>query len=722
MKQKTRSFATRYVLAFGILMLIADVILGVVILRQSESTLRGLINSNMVDVVETAAGIVDGDVLGALTPEDVDGEAFRDIEHKLTVFQNHEDIVYIYAVKQAGDGRYVFTVDPDPSDPGVFGEEIVVTDALVQAGKGVATVDSHPTADRWGHYYSAFSPVIDSKGNVAGIIGVDFDADWYDGIIRQHVVSIAVVTVLSVLIGGLIVFIITHNVRKRFMVLDAELSKLSSAVDRLMADAGAAPEKPEPGEGEADVDEIGKLANKIQALQKDMAAYDRYQKDQYFNDAVTGIPNLNFVQQFADEKTSRLWASQATPAVIYFDIRSMVSYNTEYGHSRGDELLRLTAQAIAAAFPEALVGRGEGDHFIVVDAYSDEIGEKAVHIDETVKRTAYGRTTGVQCAIVKLEPCMKAVEGVERARSTLKKIGDDLNVVYRLYNQEEDRDYQTGRYIVQHFDEAIQNGWIKVFYHPILRASTRKITIAEALARWVDPARGTISPGQFIPALSRYHLLHKLDLYMVEQICREYHERAAAGLPLIPVSVNFSAQDFDYVNVVDALNQTLEQYGVPRESIIVEITEQDLAQATDHFREQLRRIRESGYRLWLDDFGSGYSSLNVFSQFHIDRIKFDMDLVRHLDDNGGANRIIMKSIVDMCRQMGIHTLAEGIETEAQYQFLRDIDCEMVQGFYFFRPEPLEAAIRKKQDTGVVMPSETAEERMEICGRAAEEEG
>ena len=256
----------------------------------------------------------------------------------------------------------------------------------------------------------------------------------------------------------------------------------------------------------------------------------------------------------------------------------------------------------------------------------------------------------------------------------------------------------------------MQSGWVRVYYQPILRTGTEKITILEALARWVDPVRGVISPGQFIPVLSRYHLLHKLDLYMVEQICREFRIREEKGLPTIPVSVNFSAQDFDYVNVADALNRTLEEYGLPRSSIIVEITEQDLAQATGHFREQLRKIRESGYRLWLDDFGSGYSSLNVFSQYHVDRIKFDMDLVRHLDDNDGANRIIMRSIVDMCRRMGIHTLAEGIETQEQYRFLREIDCEMVQGFYFFRPEPLETAIANITATGPILPIESQKER------------
>ena len=407
-----------------------------------------------------------------------------------------------------------------------------------------------------------------------------------------------------------------------------------------------------------------------------------------------------FVRQFADERVNMLRTSQAQPAMFYFDIRSMVSYNTEYGYTKGDDLLRLTAHALCAAFPGALVSRGEGDHFIVIDKYDERIDQKVRQINETIKKEAYGRSTGIQCAVVMMDN-MTAAEGAQYARNTLKKIGDDLNVVCRHYSPEDDSENQISQYIIQHFDEAMQNGWIRVFYQPILETSTKKIANLEALARWIDPVRGVISPGQFIPVLSRYHLLHRLDLYMVEQICREFRLREEGGLSEIPVSVNFSARDFDYADIAGVLNRAAAQYDVPENMIIVEITEQDLALATDSFREQLLRIHESGYRLWLDDFGSGYSSLNVFGQYHIDRIKFDMELVRHLDDSSGANRIIMESITEMCRRMGIHTLAEGIETEEQYQFLRGIGCEMVQGFLFFRPEPLEkiiSVIRKASET------------------------
>lgn len=444
--------------------------------------------------------------------------------------------------------------------------------------------------------------------------------------------------------------------------------------------------------------------------------YTLFQKDLFYHDSVTGILNLNYAKQFADEKINSLWEAGTTPAVLLFDIRTMASYNVEYGYTKGDELLKLTAEAIKKEFPEALVCRGEADHFILIDRYSEEMGERILRVNGEIRQSAYGRTPGIQCAIVKMMSGMKAVEGIDRARTTLKEIGDDLNVIYSVYSHRDDDDYWTARYIIQNFEDALRNEWIRVFYQPILRTRTEKMTILEALARWNDPIRGMITPGQFIPVLSRYHLLHKLDLYMVEQICREFQVREDAGLPIIPVSVNFSAQDFDYVDVVGELNRTLEKYGLDRDNIIVEITEQDLAQATEHFKKQIQRIHDNGYSLWIDDFGSGYSSLNVFSQYPIDRVKFDMDLVRHLDDNHGANRIIMKYMVEMCREMGVHTLAEGVETKEQYDFLSDIDCAMVQGFYMYKPEPVEMAIFKIQNVGSTVPVETKLERGEICDR------
>ena len=122
----------------------------------------------------------------------------------------------------------------------------------------------------------------------------------------------------------------------------------------------------------------------------------------------------------------------------------------------------------------------------------------------------------------------------------------------------------------------------------------------------------------------------------------------------------------------------------------------DVAKGAEGFRFQLERIRENGHRLWIDDFGSGYSSLNVLNQYHVDRIKVDMDIIRHMDDNNGANRKILKALVGVCYELSMHTLSEGVETKEQQEFLSEIGCGMLQGFYFYKPMPLEALLEKKQ--------------------------
>ncbi|MGX8705830.1 MAG: EAL domain-containing protein [bacterium] len=441
-------------------------------------------------------------------------------------------------------------------------------------------------------------------------------------------------------------------------------------------------------------------------------SYALLQKDRFYTDPITGLPNINFMHEFANDRVEKLRARGATPVMLYSDINGLRSYNSQYGYGQGDELLLVVSETLCEVLNDALVARGADDHFIAIAEYrgAEWLAGRIRLINETIQSRAFGKTRGVRVGVCVFSPDMVAAEAVDRARHALKQIGTDLNVSHYFYTQASEDSYWEQRYILETFDAALKNNWIKVYYQGIMRLKTGKAAAMEALARWIDPVRGLISPGQFIPVLEKYHLLHKLDIYMVEALCREMELRQAAGLPMIPVTVNFSAQDFDYIDVVETLNQTLDRYGVSRDRIIIEITEQDLATANDQFRRQLRAIRESGYQLWLDDFGSGYSSLNVLSQYEIDLVKFDMELLRHLDDRNGANRHIMRAMVSLCRQLGIRTLSEGMETEDQLDFLQEIDCQLAQGFYYYRPQPLDDVLFRVRNRGAFINCETPEER------------
>ena len=448
--------------------------------------------------------------------------------------------------------------------------------------------------------------------------------------------------------------------------------------------------------------------------------YGLFQRDRFYTDPLTGLPNINYLHEFSNDRAQVIRSEGKMPVVIYSDVISMQSYNNQYGFREGDALLKQIAETLKAQFPHALVVRGADDHFILVDALDDDrdaLPNRLERINAAIRRAAHGNTSGIRSGICELRENTDVSEGIDHARHALKRIDNDMTRSFAYFSPEADAQYWKQRYIIENFDRALQNGWIHVYYQGIIRVETGKIAAFEALARWADPARGTISPGDFIPVLQRYHQLYKLDLYMLEQVCREIPQRLESGLPLVPVSVNFSRQDFDHVDVVDTMNALYERYGlskyVGREYFIVEITEQDVAVGTERFRDQLTRIRENGYRLWLDDFGSGYSAINMFSQFQFDLIKYDMDLLRHLDDNGGANRLILKELVYVAKKLGLHTLTEGLEDAEQLKFIREIGCELVQGFYFARPEPLDEILFRIRGGDKTKPCETPEERREF---------
>ncbi|WP_022766737.1 EAL domain-containing protein [Butyrivibrio sp. XPD2006] len=447
--------------------------------------------------------------------------------------------------------------------------------------------------------------------------------------------------------------------------------------------------------------------------------YKLFQKDEFYFDSLTSLPNINYVNKNGDSKIQEITARGKIPVVLYLDIDSMQSYNRRYGFEKGDDLLILVANILMEEFTHGIVVRIVSDHFAVIDEYSGEedIISKIEDINSKIKIRAYGTTTGLNIGVYVGNEGVSYTEALDHAIRANKLVGEDLNKFYRFYTAEDDTLYNHQRYIVENFDKAMEEGWIKVFYQCFLRIESGNGMGFEALARWVDPVYGMVRPDDFIPALDKYHLTHEMDLYMFETVCKEVKIRYDEGLPLLPVSINFSRQDFDYIDVVGELNRiydeyNIDQYGIDKSYFIIEITEQGLATATDAFYEQLAKIRESGYKLWVDDFGSGYSSLNVFSNFDIDLIKFDMNLLMNMDARNGANKVIIKGMIDIAHKLGIHTLCEGMETEEQRQFLLDAGCELGQGYFYHIPESLDTILDRLHKNIPIPKWESKNERIE----------
>lgn len=253
-------------------------------------------------------------------------------------------------------------------------------------------------------------------------------------------------------------------------------------------------------------------------------------------------------------------------------------------------------------------------------------------------------------------------------------------------------------YILEHFDEALKNKWIEVYYQPVVRTITGAFCGAEALARWNDPEKGLLSPAEFIPVLEDTGRITELDLYVLEQICQDYQMVSKRGYRVIPVSFNLSRKDLLHNDIIERIEAIMARYNVPRELVNVEITESAFVEDVERIGPVLKKLHELGYQVWMDDFGSGYSSLGTLKDYSFDEIKIDMSFLSKFDKKA---RNIIRSVVTMAKRIGVQTLAEGVETKEQYVFLYTIGCEKIQGYYFGRPMPgdvLEQHVKDTQQT------------------------
>ena len=396
MKRSTRSsFTTQYIVVFGIIFLTANIVLGFVLHRQSSNMVQTLIRKSMLNVSNTASDLIDGDVIGSLTKEDVGSEQYNEILQDLTAFQDNTDIEFIYAVRQAGPEKFVFTVDPDPVDPGEFGEEVLVTEALIKAGEGKAAVDSEAAADRWGNFYSAYSPIFDSKGNVAGIIGVDFSSSWYDAQIWKNTFFVIVISVLFTLVGLIGLFLLGIRMRRRFEDLNKEMSVLSDDVEELTQEILTSSGFQDNSEeivhhhfteynADGKEDEILTLGNKIHSMHEEVEHYLEYMRIRVNTDALTGVGNTTAYEERTKELDSEIDDNTAAFSVVMFDINDLKLINDRYGHDSGDKAIRTAARVIAEVYEKDNTFRVGGDEFIAISGQLSE--EEAARRSKRLKQ------------------------------------------------------------------------------------------------------------------------------------------------------------------------------------------------------------------------------------------------------------------------------------------------------------------------------------------------
>lgn len=372
---------------------------------------------------------------------------------------------------------------------------------------------------------------------------------------------------------------------------------------------------------------------------------------------------------------------------IYFNLTNFKIYNASYGREAGNRLLQKIADDLRTFFPGDLAAHPERDTFFLLGSrrrVPEALEAMIRDIDRYIDDSSVRLKAGI-CDFGKTVPPITVLRNsFDLAKIACDSIKTDGSRSWAFYEDSMGSMLENRAYVLRHFDRALCEGHIRIYFQPVIRTLTGKLCGMEALARWEDPDKGLLTPGIFIPVLEGARIIDKLDRYVLEAAARFLAERRRQGLPVVPVSVNLSRVDFEVSQPLDMVEDVVKRYRLPRRLIRMEITESALVKSEKVLKTAIAAFRKAGYECWLDDFGSQYSSLNVLHTFYLDELKIDMAFLHHFNER---SRKIIKSIVVMAKTLGIHTLAEGAETREQVEFLRSIGCEKIQGFYYSRPRP-----------------------------------
>lgn len=399
-------------------------------------------------------------------------------------------------------------------------------------------------------------------------------------------------------------------------------------------------------------------------------------------------------------------------AIVYFNVDNFHSYNKRYGYEKGDAFLSLLAQSISNAFPDCLIYRVYVDHFVVL-AFKNDVESGIVNVKMDFDSWNNEEAVELSSGIYLVDgSSMHPLEWLDHAKLASETLRDVPDAFFRYYKNLP-IETECGSYILSRFKTALSCGDITVAYQPVARTGTRKLCSVEALARWNDSRLGSISPGTFIPILEAYRLIGALDQFVVQRVCRDLRKRMDNGLPVVPVSMNFSYEDFSLFDVTGCMDAAVQQYHLNKRLLVAEITESMLKKGPQLMKEKICQLHDHGYEVWMDDFGSGYSSLNVLHDFPFDEIKIDMKFLENFDTK---SKIIVANVVHMAKKLGMKTLAEGVETQEQMQFLLDIGCEKAQGYLLGHAEPLEEDGSSSHKSRFSFESETDAQYADAIGR------
>ncbi|MDY5911838.1 MAG: bifunctional diguanylate cyclase/phosphodiesterase [Inconstantimicrobium porci] len=434
---------------------------------------------------------------------------------------------------------------------------------------------------------------------------------------------------------------------------------------------------------------IDKENGVILMTRTDIALYEklRYASE---HDSLTGLFNREKV--FSNTRKMIDEHLEIQFAFVQLDIERFKLYNSDFGEKEGNNLLKYVAKIIkevVSDYPICTYGRVNADKFCFCIPYDeDKFYKKLENANERLNKYRQDYLLHFKMGVCIITDSSKSMEDINvKAALAAEKCRYNIKHFYEVYDDEEEKIQRREMEIIHDMHTAIDKKQFTVFLQPKVNLYNEKACGAEALVRWIHPKKGMIPPNIFIPVFEKNGFIADLDYYMWEQVCILLRKWIDEGKKINPVSVNVSRISLYNPNLVHKLLKLINKYGIAPQYLHLEITESAYMTNPSMMLMIIEDLHKAGFTILMDDFGSGYSSLNALKDFPIDMLKIDMNFLPR-GSMVERSRIIISSVIHMAKRLGIKVIMEGVETQEQRDFLRDLQCDYIQGYFYSKPIPV----------------------------------
>lgn len=425
-----------------------------------------------------------------------------------------------------------------------------------------------------------------------------------------------------------------------------------------------------------------------------------------YYDKLTGLPNSLYFKNELEQKLSVATSTKSQYSIVFIDLDRFKHINDSFGHTVGDQLLKLAVSRLQNCFNQCLFLRDEGksklelfarfggDEFILLlkdNNQTNVTSRLAQYILDNFTRPFQLEKTeiyvtpsiGISVSPKDGKDVDTLVKNADAAMYHSKKMGRNT---FNFYDSIMNKNSHELIELESKMRKAFEQRHFVIYYQPQVSVQSGKVVGAEALIRWIDPEIGLIPPSQFIPIAEEIGLIEDLGNWILENACCQMKTWLMNTIDLNSVSINLSAKQFRDASLIRSIEGILRKTELPPHYLDIELTESMIMFDEPNPIETLNALHDLGLKLALDDFGTGYSSLSYLKDFPMDYLKIDRSFITHLEVNS-VDRNIVKGIISMAKALQLTIIAEGVETKEQFEFLQNIDCDIIQGFYFAKPMP-----------------------------------